>query len=125
MKAIISKIEKADDGCVLNVLNRGTFSTKVYLTESNMIEIAKMLDKRKKTTSLCDSILGFLVELDNIDGKISSEVYLAYRHYCREKEAKHLTHIEFSRQINRALNSKSVVRRFGKTVRRVFKEGGV
>ena len=125
MKAIINNIEKTDDGCVLNVPNRGTFGTKVYLTEANMIEIAKMLDKRKKTTSFCDSVSGFLIEIDNIDGKISSEVYLAYKHFCREREVKHLTHIEFSRQINRALNSKSIVQRFGKTVCRVFKKGDV
>ena len=80
--------------------------------------------RAKPKREVHNSVKDFLYICGDVDRKISAVVYAAYCDYCKGKEAQPLTHIEFSRQINRALNSKSIVQRFGKTVCRVFASKG-
>lgn len=87
------------------------------------------LNKRKErvhpTTQTVDSTIDdFLKEIDDINGIASSIVYKAYCDYCKSKAVQPLTHIEFSRQVNRALKSNTIIKRIDKTVCRVFSRGG-
>jgi len=70
--------------------------------------------------SVDETVSDFLTEIDDINGMVSSVVYKAYCDYCKGKEAQPITHIEFSRQVNRALKSSTIVKRFNNTVCRVF-----
>ena len=74
----------------------------------------------KPPRAVCATITDFITAIEDIEGKISKEVYVAYREYYTGRQVASLTHIEFSRQVNRAFDYRSAVKRISGTTSRIF-----
>jgi len=66
------------------------------------------------------SVSNFLYICGSVSGRVSSEVYAAYRSYCELEKIQPLPHVEFSRQVTKAVNTTTVAKRFKEKVCRIF-----
>ena len=109
---------------IANIISKSNQHTLPYVLD--IFGINRLVDIKRIPQAVDDTITEFLAEIDDINGKVSKEVYTAYVNYCKNKGTQPLTHIEFSRQVNRALKSCSVVKRVNGISCRVFvnKKGG-
>jgi len=107
---------------IANIISKSSPQTLPYILD--IFGLKRKEYVRTLPRGIDNSIVDFLKSIDDINGKLSSVVYAAYCDYCKGREAQPLTHVEFSRQVNRALNFRSVTKRFGKTVCRVFSSRG-
>ena len=79
----------------------------------------------KPAAPIHETVSDFITQIDDINGQVSSRVYKAYCDYCNGKERMPLPHGEFSRQVNRALNAQTKLKRVDNIPCRVFTtEGG-
>lgn len=74
-------------------------------------------------------ILGFIkeIELDDefkIENELTKNVYQKYQEYCVVSNLQPMSHVEFSRQINRILNMETIVKKIGKKTHRIFVSKG-
>ena len=107
---------------IANIISKSNPQTLPYILD--IFSIERLADIEPTPQAVHDTIAAFLLEIDDINGKVSKEVYAAYVDYCKGKEAQPLTHIEFSRQVNRALKSSSIVKRVNGISCRVFSSKG-
>jgi len=106
---------------IAEIISKSSKHTLPYVLATFGIEYKDITPPTKQNVPPVDeSVTGFLKDIGNVANSVSAFVYMNYVAFCRGNGAKPINHIEFARQVNRMLGTKSKNKRINGKVTRIF-----
>ena len=107
------------------LIQLGLKGLKRVLETKKISESEKVQRELEEYEESSNPVLGFIREVESEDDfKIENEpvrdVYKRYQEYCLANNLQPMSNIEFSKQINRILNTQVIVKRIGNKTHRLF-----
>ena len=106
---------------ITSLAKKETLPYALYFLTKAGIEVPKIQDFKQTVREflVSTSVTEYLKEYD-VENRISGEVYRDYTEFCYRNSMEPVSHITFSRQVNKLLNTKTVPTKINGRTTRVF-----